>query len=42
MELDINVVIKVYQEELNRLMQENLMLKAQIVQITSQNQEKNE
>jgi cell division protein FtsB len=33
MELDINVVIKVYQEELNRLMQENLMLKAQIVQM---------
>lgn len=33
MELDINVVIKVYQEELNRLMQENLMLKAQIMQM---------
>jgi hypothetical protein len=33
MELDINVVLKVYQEELNRLMQENLMLKAQIMQM---------
>lgn len=33
MNLDINIVLKVYQEELNRLMQENLMLKAQIMQM---------
>jgi len=39
MNLDINIVLKVYQEELNRLMQENLMLKAQIVQIQEENKQ---
>lgn len=42
MNLDINIVLKVYQEELNRLMQENLMLKAQIVQMQQQEENKQE
>ena len=38
MQLDINVVIQIYKEEIGRLQNENLLLKAQILQM---NKEKN-
>lgn len=33
MNLDINIVIKVYRDEIDRLISENLLLKAQIEQL---------
>ena len=39
MELDVNVVVKIYQEEINRLTQEVILLKAQIVQMQQENKQ---
>ena len=39
MELDVNVVVKIYQEELNRLTQEVIFLKAQIKQMQQENKQ---
>lgn len=42
MQLDINVLIKMYEEEIQRLMKENIMLKATIVQLNENQNKENE
>lgn len=42
MQLDINVLIKMYEEEIQRLMKENIMLKATIVQLSENQNKENE
>lgn len=37
MQVDINNVIAIYQQEINKLMQEVILLKAQIVQMQEEN-----
>lgn len=41
-QLDVNVLIKVYEEEIQRLLKENIMLKATLMQFSESQNNENE